>query len=669
LPTNDRQRAASPQPSLSDRLARTVGVRSALAPYLASDFAAFARSAWKVVNPREPLMWSPAYDLLCQALMLMTERDPKWRRVIWNHPPRLAKSFFCSIAYPCWVWLRDPSHRFVCASYSMDLSNKHNAARRLLITSAWFQQLFADRFKLVEERADELVNDKGGCLFSSSVGARFTGFGFDTCIADDLTSTDMALSDAERTKANVWFDSTLRSRANNPASATIFLVSQRVHEQDVPGYLLASEPGIWTHVSIPLVAEEPTTYEIGKAGWDRPKGDVLLPKRFPPQVVKELQSRRLTYSGQYQQIPVPLEGNLVRASDIAYYGPLDEPLPDSFDLVLVSVDCSFKSGEEHDFTAIVVVGCKGSRRFVVDAVNAHLLVGGMIAAIHRQHEKWHPSAVLVEGKAAGEAVIQALRAAGISGVIEVVPKGGKLARLHAVSPEFQSHDWVFPRNASWAGEIITQLLQAPRARHDDLSDAISQAGVWLQEHHNSFTQPPPIIGGSYEGLGALYRRLVYGEPQRELSQETSLAVLQGKGLQTDGSGLTDAQVDEIVFGCGLPPGALDEPEAPSNASERSQDVTLAEGKEEVEHEHASLRDYGIYDDAQLDRDVLAAIADYGDAGVARHLLSEQLANNPLRQQLWYSLVRLEKTAKIEFLGVRSNCQCVVRITKPIVPTT
>jgi hypothetical protein len=74
-----------------------------------------------------------------------------------------------------------------------------------------------------------------------------------------------------------------------------------------------------------------------------------MPERFPPAIVEQLRSRRLVYAGQYQQNPAPVEGNLIKRSEVRYYGGIDprtgqpdEKLPEYFDQKIVSVNCSFK---------------------------------------------------------------------------------------------------------------------------------------------------------------------------------------------------------------------------------------------------------------------------------------------------------------------------------------
>jgi predicted phage terminase large subunit-like protein len=492
---------------LADLLSHVPALRRLRAEHLASDFRAFARAAWNVVFPGRKLAWSPGYDLLSEVLTAVARHDPRFRRLIWNQPPRTAKSFFFSIAFPVWRWLTDPSHQFVFASYEMDLSIDLSVLRRDLIQSPWFQRLFSDRFQLSGDRNQkaQFANDHRGTMFATSTNARLMGFGFDTCVGDDLTSADMALSDVIRTGANTWFDHTLRQRANDPADASILVISQRVHECDVPGFLIQSEPDTWTHISIPLVAEQPARYVFPLSGnvWERPAGDVLQPKRFTSKVIDELRCRRLVFNGQYQQSPVPLEGNMVKASDLQYYGGTDprtaepdEHLPKIFDLKIISVDCASKDYSDSDYTAILTIGIKGRKRYVLDCINAHLDVNAMETAIRAQRERHGPvNAILVEGAASGIAVFQRLRV-NVGGVIDISPAGGKVARMAATSPEFQAGDWYFPRHARWTQPLTAQLLAFPRSRNDDMVDALSQAAIWLAQQVPLGDKPytPYLIG-------------------------------------------------------------------------------------------------------------------------------------------------------------------------------
>jgi predicted phage terminase large subunit-like protein len=464
------------------------GLRPLLAECLANDFAAFARKAWTVLHPQNKLVWSWHYDYLCELLTLVRRRQ--LLRLIINVPPRTLKSTLVTILFPIWVWISEPEHNFLTASYSLDLSTEHSFKRRSLLKSSWFQGLWGDKFRLAADRNQvaQFTNDRLGSMIATSVGASVLGRGGSTLILDDPTTVSQALSDTERTNANNWLDNTFRSRLDDPASGALIVVMQRLHEEDVTGYLLEREPGVWNHVCIPLVAEadESWNFPISRRVVLRKASEVLMPERFPPPIVDELRSRRQIFAGQYQQRPVPVDGNMIKRKEVRYYGGIDpatgvadERLPETFDFKMISVDCAFKDSAKSDYVAIGIIGVKGRKRYLLNIVNHHLDAGATEAEIRRQRDVYRPiRSVLVEDRANGSAIIERLKL-NIPRVIAIQPQGGKIARMFAAAPEWQAGDWFVNRNAAWTEPFVEQITTFPAAPNDDMVDMMTQAAAWL----------------------------------------------------------------------------------------------------------------------------------------------------------------------------------------------
>lgn len=467
---------------------------------LQESLADFFRAAWEVLEPGRPLAWSWHYDLICEYLSLIRagkfhEHFPEAAGLIVNVPPRTAKSKLITVCYPVWCWLKDPARRFLCASYSGGLAHDHSILRRDLIRSKWFQDRWADLFDFKQDvnQADHYANDKTGEMIAVSVGGTAMGQGGDDLIVDDPINPEQAASDADRGRANRWIDETLKGRLNNPAAGLIILVMQRLHELDPTGKLLAEGAQHWIHVNVPLECEHATVYTFPSTGteFERPAGDILQPERFPNRIVNRLKTQRLVFAGQYQQRPAPLEGNMIRRTDVRYYGGKDHDgkedpeLPDTFDFVIVSTDCPFKDFKTSDFVGSVVVGVKGPNRYVLDAVQQHLDAERTEALIHRQRigkvgqTSYKATTILVENAAAGPGVIALLRQK-VPGVIAVDPRGGKIVRMYAVAGEWQAGNWYVDRNGDWTEKFLSQVLAFPNASHDDMVDGMTQAGCWLQ---------------------------------------------------------------------------------------------------------------------------------------------------------------------------------------------
>ncbi len=174
---------------------------------------------------------------------------------------------------------------------------------------------------------------------------------------------------------------------------------QRLHEMDTTGFLLSQNPESSVHLVVRLVAEEDERWVFPISGRvvERKKGEVLQPSRFTPEVVAEKQRDRMVYAAQYQQRPAPLEGNMIKHCDVRYFdginshtGQPDEKLPANFDTKIISVDCAFKALPTSDYVALLVIGVKDRKRFILDVVNAHLDAAATEAAIRRLRDKHGP---------------------------------------------------------------------------------------------------------------------------------------------------------------------------------------------------------------------------------------------------------------------------------------
>lgn len=462
-------------------------LRSTIASHLAVNLSDFVKEAYAILEPGRPLVWSWHYEYLCELLTLISRGQ--LLRLIVNVPPRTLKSTIITIIFPVWAWISDPKKRFMAASYSHDLSTQHSLKRRDLIQSVWFQDLFGDNFHLSYDcnRGDNFKNNHDGEMIATSVGGSVMGRGYDIGILDDPVSGDQALSSIERNKTNDWIIHTFATRQNDPSQAAMILVSQRLHSLDPTGFLLENQPAVWKHVKIPLVAEEDECWQfpLSQRVVVRRVGDILQPERFTKEVIEQRSLDRFSYASQYQQSPIPLEGNIIRYRDVRYYGGIDpltnepdENLPANFDFKVISVDCSFKDRPTSDFVSMLVIGTKGRKRFILDVINKRLNSIETENEILRLREAYQPCSVIIEDKANGPAVIQRLKLQ-VSGIIEIRPQGGKISRVYGVLGEWVAGDWYVARHASWTPGLLEQLTAFPNAKNDDMVDAMSQAAAWL----------------------------------------------------------------------------------------------------------------------------------------------------------------------------------------------
>jgi hypothetical protein len=160
------------------------------------------------------------------------------------------------------------------------------------------------------------------------VGGTLTGRGGDIIVIDDPLKPDDALSETKRLAANQWFTNTLLSRLDDKRTGAIVVVMQRVHIDDLTGFLLAQSDE-WDVLSLPAIADADELIPLSaERSYRRKQGEALSPEREPLTVLNalKLQIGSDAFSAQYQQAPAPPGGAMVKRAWIRRFSELP-PLP------------------------------------------------------------------------------------------------------------------------------------------------------------------------------------------------------------------------------------------------------------------------------------------------------------------------------------------------------
>jgi phage terminase large subunit-like protein len=135
------------------------------------------------------------------------------------------------------------------------------------------------------------------------------------------------------------------------------------------------------------------------------------------------------FQSQYQQSPIPLEGNLIKREWLNFY----DLLPASFSYTLQSWDTASKSDELNDFSVCTTWGVSDQNFHLIDVFRQRLTFPQLKRAAVELHRKFSPNKLLIEDKSSGTALIQDLQSEGIYGVESYKPSPGsdKLMRFAA----------------------------------------------------------------------------------------------------------------------------------------------------------------------------------------------------------------------------------------------
>jgi predicted phage terminase large subunit-like protein len=275
----------------------------------------FIQLSWSILEPGRDFVLGWHIDAVCEHLEAVTSGDIT--RLLINVPPGCMKSLSTEVFWPAWEWgpKNMPATRYVSASYSNDLTVRDNRRCRNLIRSEWYQNLWGKNFQLTGDQNAKMRFDTNyaGFKIATSVGGLGTGERGDRFIIDDPHNIKDGESDAKRLAALLWFTETVPTRMNDPEKSAIVIIMQRVHDQDISGYILEKELG-YEHLMIPMEFE-PDRKCYTSIGFEDPRTEdeeLMWPERMTREVLTRDKKVMGAYAvaSQFQQRPAPRGGGM-----------------------------------------------------------------------------------------------------------------------------------------------------------------------------------------------------------------------------------------------------------------------------------------------------------------------------------------------------------------------
>ena len=445
-------------------------------------FYEFFKAAWHIVEPAVPLSTNWHHKYICDTLQEECERiiaqKPKTKDIIINVPFRSTKSLIVTVMFPVWAWIKSPKLRFITSSYSAALSIELATKSRDIIFSDWFKRRWGDVFHIKKDQnlKERYENNHVGMRRATSVGGTVTGQGGDFLIVDDPLSPQMANSATERENANEWYRTTFYSRLNQADIGVRIIIMQRVHEEDLSGFLLDKETRFnYKHICIPATNEDGNIKpkELEKF-YDKESG-LFWTDRFSKEVLNDYKSALGTYgyAGQLQQTPTPLDSGMIHKD----WFKIDRYSKDDATVNFV-IDPAYTANQKNDPSALLAYTYKENKWQIVDCINVHKEFPELVKFIPQWVKKngyTTKSRIYVEPKASGKSIVQTLiRETGLNVKEDKPPTKDKVARVSDISASLESGR-VSLLNGDWNREFLDQLTRFPAAKHDDMVDCLVMA--------------------------------------------------------------------------------------------------------------------------------------------------------------------------------------------------
>jgi predicted phage terminase large subunit-like protein len=419
------------------------------------------------------------HEEICHLLTQAALRKSDKYITIINMPPRYSKTQIMSY-YVMWCFLKNEMARFIYSTYSHKLSLKiSREIKKGLINIHRKKAAFS------KDSAELWETNAGGGFWAATMGGSVTGFGAGDIYASPY-SGDLIIDDPQKPfdayfstyRKNLVenFSNTFWSRRNNQDKIPIIVVQQRVHTDDLSGWIINDSGYPYNLYKIKALDEN-----------DNP----TFPERVSKKTLLELKNAAPhTFDAQQQQDPRSYVGSFfqkiwfeivdvvpsnwthaVRYWDRAATKPHDSnqdpdwtrgllmyKYPQGYWLVAdlksirdtpLQVEKLVKSTAQHDSQKIVIVGEQdpGSAG-VADAQSFARMLAGFVVKLRK-------------------------------------PTQDKATRARAVAAQSEAGN-IKVLKAAWNYDFFAELEEFPTGKHDDIVDVLSGAFNELAQTNSIF---------------------------------------------------------------------------------------------------------------------------------------------------------------------------------------
>src|SRR5216684_462071 len=358
---------------------------------LATDFRSFVQYVFGVLRPG--IEFRPNWHIDAMTYKLSQVATGEVKRLIITVPPRNLKSICASVALPAWFLGHHPSERAVAISYSADLAKVHANDFRRVVNDPLYQTVFPD-MRVARNTDQEITTTLRGKRYATSIEGTLTGLGGNLFIIDDPIKLGDAFSEVVRTRGIEWYRSTLVTRPDDKNAARIVVVMQRVHQQDLVGYL--QEQGGFEVLNLPSIAQMAGSYPTGpQSDYFRIAGEILHPQHESAAILLDLKRSMgsMSFSAQYQQTPIPIGGTFIKSKWLKSHTNITfEPT----DRIVLSWDIALSEAQTGDYSAGVVLLNRGETFYVLEVVRGRFPFPQLIEKIMEMCRRYPRGALLIE---------------------------------------------------------------------------------------------------------------------------------------------------------------------------------------------------------------------------------------------------------------------------------
>lgn len=448
------------------------------------DFYEFFCEFWGEIEASK-LVLNWHIKFLCDFLQTVVER---WERkeiqldVLINIAFGLSKSTILQLLQE-WIILRNPSAKIFGTSYAGKISVKNAGKVREGLKSAKFQSWYPNKILFNKEidGKTQFANLAKGIYYTSATGAAATGMHSDFIINDDPISAKEANSQVKRETTKEYISETLSSRKTEDYTVTITIM-QRLHMDDVAGYLLAKKP--LQHINLPAYVDSTNRHLVKPQSaleyYDKHDG-YLNPIRFGKDKIQafKVDLGPYAFAAQVQQNPLDDSSGLFKKDNFEIISFEDfQTVTEGQKIVWnYDADTALTQNTANDPTALLASCTVEGITYIRESFAIWLEHEELLDSIYtftKRNGLSSGSELYIEPKSGGLAVLSSLQKRQLLFVLESpAPTKDKVQRAHEVIP-YVYENKVKLIDGQWVIPFLQELTTFPNGAHDDRVDTLTQ---------------------------------------------------------------------------------------------------------------------------------------------------------------------------------------------------
>ena len=299
-------------------------------------------------------------------------------------------------------------------------------------------------------------------------GSKWRGKRPDLIIGDDMENDEMVISSERRNKLENWLLAALLPALADDGQ--IRIVGTILHSDSLLEGLLISK-------------------EWATRRWEAHNDDfseILWPEKFSKEKLLKIRAKyeekgKLDiYAQEYRNQPIDESRSHFKKSDFRPIVDSDEYL----EYYIVS-DLAISQKQHADFSVFIVVGVnKQGQLKVVDVIRQRFDSLEIVEEVFILNKRYKPQYFIFEdeniSKSIGPFLIREMQRRNTYIMIETIkPIKDKLTRARPFIAMMRAGNVFFDRTSEWFPDLLIEMLQFPRGKHDDQVDALSLIGLFL----------------------------------------------------------------------------------------------------------------------------------------------------------------------------------------------